>query len=88
MFENNSELARAIRKDIVGELEAINQYDLHYNMTQDPVPKAIWAQIRDEEKVHVGELMVLLTYVEPSDYKFFAEGEKEAKEIIKDIYKS
>lgn len=77
-----SNLAEMIRKDIIDELEAINQYDLHYRMTDDPVAKKVFADIRDEEKVHVGELFTLLAYIEPEDAKFLAKGEEEVKEFI------
>lgn len=81
-FENKSQLVSAIREDIIGELQAINQYERHAQMTDDPSAKAIWEQIRDEEKVHVGELLTLWGYLEPNDVKLLAKGEKEATEII------
>lgn len=81
-FENKSQLVSAIREDIIGELQAINQYERHAQMTDDPSAKAIWEGIRDEEKVHVGELLTLWGYLEPNDVKLLAKGEKEATEII------
>lgn len=80
-----NELLNAIRKDIVGELEAIIQYDNHYNSTDNPAAKAVWADIRDEEKVHVGELFTLLNYLEPSDAKFFIEGQEETKKLLNEL---
>ena len=50
----NAELMQALRLDIAGELEAIFLYDAHYLATDDPVAKAVLADIRDEEKVHRG----------------------------------
>ncbi|MEG1528662.1 MAG: ubiquinone biosynthesis protein COQ7 [Clostridia bacterium] len=80
---DNAQLESAIREDMRGELEAINQYDLHYRSTDNPAARAIWKSIRDEEKVHFAELLTLLTYISPKECKFLNEGEREAKEIIK-----
>jgi len=84
-FENKQQLIAAIRKDIIGELEAIIQYTAHLNATDEPLAKAVWTQIRDEERVHVGELLTLLTYYEPSEIETLAAGEKEVKEIMETI---
>ncbi len=81
-FENKLELIQAIRKDIIGEFEAIIQYSNHINATDEPLAKAVWTQIRNEERVHVGELLTLLTYYEPSEIETLAAGEKEVKEIM------
>jgi len=59
---DKEELIQAIRLNIAGELEAIFVYDAHVQATDDPVAKKWIADIRDEEKAHVGELMTLLRY--------------------------
>lgn len=84
-FENKQQLIAAIRKDIIGELEAINQYGAHLNATDEPLAKAVWTQIRNEERVHVGELLTMLTYYEPSEIETLAAGEKEVKEIMESL---
>ncbi len=84
-FENKAELIAAIRRDIIGELDAINQYDAHLNATDDAVARAVWTDIRDEERVHVGELLTLLTYLEPSEVETLSQGEREVKEIIEKL---
>ncbi len=80
-----NELINAVRKDIIGELEAIIQYDGHYNSTDNVVAKKVWADIRDEEKVHVGELFTLLNYLDPGEAKFFIEGQEEVKELLGEL---
>ena len=40
------------------------------------------ADIRDEEKAHVGELMTLLRYLDPAEADHFASGEAEVKEML------
>jgi len=79
------ELIQAIRLDISGELEAIYVYDAHIQATDDPVAKRILADIRDEEKAHVGELMTLLRHLDPKEAEFFAEGEQEVKEMLEEL---
>lgn len=79
------ELIQAVRLDIAGELEAIYLYDAHVQATDDPVAKAIIADIRDEEKAHVGELMTLLRHLDPQEAVHFLSGENEVKEMLDDL---
>ena len=79
------ELIQAIRLDIAGELEAIFVYDAHVQATDDPVAKTVLADIRDEEKAHVGELMTLLQYLDPDEAERFAEGQQEVKEMLEKL---
>ncbi len=79
------ELIQAVRLDIAGELEAIYIYDAHVLATDDPAAKKIIADIRDEEKAHVGELMALLRYLDPEEAEHFASGEGEVKEMLEDL---
>jgi len=79
------ELIQVIRLNIAGELEAIFVYDAHVQATDDPVAKKVIADIRDEEKAHVGELMTLLRYLDPEEAEHFAEGEAEVKEMLKQL---
>jgi len=76
------ELIQAIRLDIAGELEAIYVYDAHVQATDDPVAKRVLADIRDEEKAHIGELMTLLRHLDPEEAEHFAEGEEEVREML------
>jgi len=76
------ELIQAIRLDIAGELEAIYIYDAHVQATDDEMAKKILADIRDEEKAHVGELMALLKALDPDEAVHFAEGEEEVREML------
>jgi len=79
------ELIQAIRVDIVGELEAIFLYDAHVQATDDPLAKKVLADIRDEEKAHIGELMTLLRHLDPEEAEHFAEGEQEVKEMLEQL---
>ncbi|MFZ5969328.1 MAG: demethoxyubiquinone hydroxylase family protein [Bacillota bacterium] len=82
---SNEELIQAIRLDIAGELEAIYIYDAHVQATDNPIAKKVIADIRDEEKAHVGELMALLRILDPREGELFAEGEEEVREMLQDL---
>ena len=79
------ELIQAIRLDIAGELEAIYVYDAHVQATSDPRAKKIIADIRDEEKAHVGELMTLLRILDPDEAKHFEEGQEEVRDMLAEV---
>ena len=64
---SKGELIQAVRLDIAGELEAIYLYDAHVMATDDEVAKTVLADIRDEEKAHIGELMTLLQHLDPDE---------------------
>lgn len=83
----NEELAQAIRLDLASELEAIFLYDAHQMATDDPVAKAVLADIRDEEMEHMGELLTLLKYLDPREAELFEEGAEEVREIMEKINK-
>jgi len=77
-----AELIQAIRIDIAGELEAIFLYDAHVLATEDELAKTVLADIRDEEKAHIGELMTLLRHLDPEEAEHFASGEGEVREMM------
>lgn len=79
------DLIQAIRTDIVGELEAIFLYDAHAESTDDPLVKTVLADIRDEERAHVGELMTLLKYLDSSEAEHLMSGEGEVKEMMETL---
>lgn len=81
----NAELMQALRLDIAGELEAIYLYESHYLATDDPAAKAVLADIRDEEKAHMGELITLMRHLDPQETEFFLEGEGEVQEQLAEL---
>ena len=70
------------RKDLIGELEAIIQYDDHLHKTNVDAAKSTWIDIRNEELVHVSELLGLLMYLAPYQKQYFEQGLKEFDERI------
>ena len=45
-----------LREDLVGELQAINQYQEHIDTIDDEEARKVLEHIRDDEKEHVAEL--------------------------------
>ncbi|NJP41576.1 ubiquinone biosynthesis protein COQ7 [Oscillospiraceae bacterium HV4-5-C5C] len=82
---SKAELVQALRLDIAGELEAIFLYDAHVQSTDDKLAKAVLADIRDEEKAHMGELMTLMRHLDPEEAEHFASGEGEVQEMMKKL---
>lgn len=79
------ELVQAVRLDIAGELEAIYLYDAHVQATDEEIAQKVLADIRDEEKAHVGELMTLLRTLDPKEAELFASGEAEVREMLAEL---
>lgn len=78
----NFETLQNARKDLVGELDAIIQYDDHLHKTDNKLAKETWENIRDEELTHVGELLGLLFYLAPYQKAFVEKGLKEFNERL------
>lgn len=70
------------RKDLIGEIEAIIQYDDHLHKTSVELAKETWINIRNEELVHVGELLGLLCYLAPYQKQLIEQGLKEFDERL------
>jgi len=50
----------SLRKDLKGELDAINQYQEHIDEIDNEEVKKVLAHIRDDEKEHVAELIKII----------------------------
>ena len=68
------------RRDLIGEIQAIIEYDDHLHSTNIDAARATWQNIRDEEMVHVGELLGLLYYLAPYQKQFVEQGLDEFNE--------
>lgn len=79
---NKFETLQQARKDLMGEIEAIIQYDYHAYSTQDNVARQTWISIKNEELNHVGELLALLNYLDPSQKQHVEKGIEEFNEIL------
>lgn len=76
-----------ILENIVGEIDAIKLYDDAIEKCSDAHVIEVLTSIRNEEKVHVGELMYLALEVSPELASKFLEGCREAKDIIANVTK-
>ena len=77
--ENFQNLQNA-RLDLMGEIQAIFDYDNHISSTNDPVAKRTWQDIKEEELTHVGELIGLIDYLDSSQRQFVENGYNEFNE--------
>ena len=80
---NEFETLQNARRDLIGELDAIIQYDDHLHKTNIEVAKATWENIRNEELTHVGELLGLLFYLAPYQKQYVEQGLKEFNDRLK-----
>lgn len=73
-YQTVNMLAQNTRADIIGELEAIIQYETHLASSSDPTYRKTLQDIVNEEKVHVGQLFGLLFTLSPSSKELFEKG--------------
>jgi len=71
---NNKDL-KNLREDLVGELEAINQYQEHIDETDDEEIKKILAHVRDDEKEHLAELTKIIRKLDETQEEKFQKEE-------------
>ena len=69
---NNSDLEN-LREDLVGELQAINQYQEHIDKTDNEKIKKVLSHIRDDEKEHFAELTKLIQELDQVQKEKFQE---------------
>jgi uncharacterized protein len=75
------ELIRAIRLDIAAEHEATHLYMAHAEAIDDPVARAVLIDIANEERVHAGEFMRLLSILTGDEDQWLAQGAAEVDEL-------
>ena len=79
----NEELIRAIRFMVAAEYEAIQLYMQLAESTDNKLAVEVLKDIADEERVHVGEFLRLLSELAPDEEKFYINGAKEVEKEIK-----
>lgn len=60
-----------LREDLVGELQAINQYQEHIDTIDDEEARKVLEHIRDDEKEHVAELTKIIQKIDPLQAEMF-----------------
>jgi len=77
---SDRELTRALRDAIVGEENAIKQYETIADACANQSVEKIMQEISDEERVHVGELQKVLNALLNDEVELLEEGAKEVEE--------
>lgn len=71
----DNKILKALREDLIGELEAINQYQDHIDEIDNEEVKKVLGHIRDDEKEHVAELIKIIRKLDATqEEKFQKEG--------------
>ena len=76
--------AHIIRKCIIEEMEAINDYIERAGECENDVVRKVLLDIAEEERVHFGEFEMLLEAVDPLHEPAEEEGEEEMGEMFGD----
>lgn len=79
----NFDTLQKARQDLIGEIQAVIEYDAHIHSTSDRVARQTWQHIKNEELVHVGELLGLISYLDPDQKQFVQKGLNEFYESQK-----
>ena len=64
-----------LRQDLVGELEAINQYQEHIDEIDDEEIKKVLTHIMNDEKEHVAELTKIIRKIDATQEEKFQKEE-------------
>ena len=83
----HAELVRAIQFMVAAAYEAVQLYMQLAESTDDRLAIDVLKDIADEERVHAGEFLRLLRYLEPDEEKFYGEGAEEVEEFIEKLKK-
>lgn len=82
------ELVRAVRFMVAAEYEAIQLYLQLAESTDEPLARAVLRDIADEERVHAGEFLKLLSHLAPDEERLYAQGAAEVEEMIEELEKA
>ena len=72
-----SEQVRALRLDLASEEEAIATYTAHADAIDDVLVQMVLTSIADEERVHAGELQMLIDIISGDEFTRLSKGMKE-----------
>lgn len=79
---DKEEVIRAIRGDLIAELDAINYYLQQGKLYEDEFVKKVHEDIAKEEIAHFGEFLRLLYHVSKEDFDYIIKGWNEASRLI------
>ena len=70
----NFDTLQKARQDLIGEIQAVIEYDAHLHSTNDKLARQTLESIKNEELVHVGELLGLINYLDPEQKQYIQKG--------------
>ena len=70
----NFDTLQKARQDLIGEIQAVIEYDGHIRTTSDDLARQTWQSIKNEELVHIGELLALLSWLDPEQKQYVQKG--------------
>ena len=79
---DNFETIQKARQDLVGEIQAIIEYDNHLHSSNNYTAQNVWESIKSEELKHVGELLSLLNYLDPTQTEYVQDGMNEFQQML------
>lgn len=74
-----------VRVGMIAELDAVSLYEQLASMTDNALLKAVFMDIADEEKTHMGEFQALLLRLDEAQAKELEAGREEVKEIEEEL---
>ena len=70
----NFDTLQKARQDLMGEIQAVIEYDAHIHSANDRIARQTWQHIKNEELAHIGELLGLLNYLDPDQKQHVQKG--------------
>ena len=83
----DEELIRAVRFMVAAEYEATQLYMQLAESTSNKLAGVVLKDIANEELVHAGEFLRLLTELAPGETELYAKGSEEVEEMIQNSKK-
>ena len=71
----DNKILKSLREDLIGEFEAINQYQEHIDKIDDEEIKKVLGHIMDDEKEHVAELTKVIRKLDGTQEEKFQKEE-------------
>lgn len=79
----NFDTLQKARQDLIGEIQAVIDYDNHIHTTSDMLARQTLQHIKNEELMHIGELLALINYLDPDQKQYIQKGINEFIEMQK-----
>ena len=71
-----------VLQDLMGEIDAVYQYDYHISQATNNTTKNVWTAIRNDELTHIGMLLGLLEHLKPEYIMHLEKGHQEFLNLL------